>query len=63
MTGRPICPIALQVAATVAVPEPPRWIALSSRLMDELQLPAEVQEGFWWRNGARWLGIEHTLQR
>jgi predicted TIM-barrel fold metal-dependent hydrolase len=42
-------------------PEPPRWIELSQRLMDELHLPVEVQEGFWWRNGARWLGIEDTL--
>jgi predicted TIM-barrel fold metal-dependent hydrolase len=39
-------------------PEPPRWIELSRRLMNELELPDEVQEGFWWRNGARWLGIE-----
>ncbi len=39
-------------------PEPPRWIELSQRLMDELELPPDLQERFWWRNGARWLGIE-----
>jgi predicted TIM-barrel fold metal-dependent hydrolase len=39
-------------------PEPPRWIELSQRLMDELALPAELQERFWWKNGATWLGIE-----
>jgi predicted TIM-barrel fold metal-dependent hydrolase len=43
-------------------PEPPRWIALSQRLMDELQLPADLQEAFWWRNGARWLGLESELE-
>ena len=42
-------------------PEPPRWIELGRRLMDELELPDEVQEGFWWRNGARWLGIEDEV--
>jgi len=41
-------------------PEPPRWIELSQRLMDELELPDEVQEGFWWRNGARWLGLDES---
>ena len=44
-------------------PEPPRWIALSQRLMDELELLPELQERFWWRNGARWLGIEDELDR
>ena len=38
-------------------PEPPRWIELSQRLMDELALPADLQEQFWWKNGARWLGL------
>lgn len=42
-------------------PEPPRWIELSQRLMDELELPPDLQERFWWRNGARWLGIEDDL--
>jgi len=38
-------------------PEPPRWIALSQRLMNELQLPEELQERFWWRNAAEALGL------
>lgn len=38
-------------------PPPPRWIALSQRLMDELQLPEALQEQFWWRNAATWLGL------
>lgn len=42
-------------------PEPPRWIALSQRLMDELALPPDLQDRFWWQNGARWLGIEDRL--
>lgn len=42
-------------------PEPPRWIELSGRLMEELELPAELRERFWWRNAARWLGIEKEL--
>jgi len=42
-------------------PEPPRWIELSQGLMDELELPSDLQERFWWRNGARWLGIEGDL--
>ena len=42
-------------------PDPPRWIELGRRLMDELELPAELQERFWWRNAARWLGIEETI--
>ena len=39
-------------------PEPPRWIALSQRLMDELQLPPDLQERFWWRNAAKVLGLD-----
>ena len=42
-------------------PEPPRWIELSQRLMDELELPPDLKERFWWRNGAQWLGIEGDL--
>ena len=38
-------------------PEPPRWIALSQRLMDELELPAALQERFLWRNAADLLGL------
>ena len=41
-------------------PEPPKWIAPSSRIMDELELPKELQEEFWWRNGARWLGMDES---
>lgn len=41
-------------------PEPPRWIALSQRLMDELQLPADLQERFWWRNAAEALGLRDS---
>ena len=39
-------------------PDPPVWIELSQRLMDELELPVELQECFWWKNAAKWLGIE-----
>ena len=39
-------------------PEPPRWIELSRRVMDELELPEEVQEGFWWKHAAELLGLE-----
>lgn len=42
-------------------PEPPVWIALSQRLMDELQLPEELQERFWWRNAAELLGLTEQL--
>jgi len=42
-------------------PEPPRWLALSQRLMDELQLPADLQERFWWRNAADVLGLRDAL--
>jgi hypothetical protein len=38
-------------------PEPPRWIALSQRLMDELQLPQDLQERFWWKNAAEALRL------
>jgi len=41
-------------------PEPPKWIGVSSRVMDELELPAELQDEFWWKNGARWLGIDES---
>ena len=42
-------------------PDPPRWIALNRRLMDWLELPDDLQEDFWWRNAARWLGMEREL--
>lgn len=41
-------------------PEPPGWIELSKRLMDELQIPEETRELFWWKNAAKWLGLEET---
>ena len=39
-------------------PEPPRWIELDQRIMTELELPEEIQEQFWWKSAAKWLGIE-----
>lgn len=39
-------------------PEPPKWIDLCQRLMDRLELPADVRERFWWRNAAELLGLE-----
>ena len=42
-------------------PDPPRWIELSQRLMDELELPVDLRERFWWRNAARWLGIDEAI--
>jgi len=41
-------------------PEPPRWIDLSQRLMDELELPQELQERFWWRNAAEVLRLDEV---
>lgn len=38
-------------------PEPPRWIAMGKRIMGELELPEELQERFWWKNAAEWLGL------
>ncbi len=38
-------------------PDPPKWIALNQRLMDELELPEDLREDFWWRNAAKWLDI------
>ncbi len=38
-------------------PEPPVWIELSQRLMDELELPEDLQERFWWKNAAEHLGL------
>jgi len=38
-------------------PEPPIWIDLSQRVMDELELPQDLQERFWWKNAAEYLGL------
>ncbi|KKK96870.1 hypothetical protein LCGC14_2658430, partial [marine sediment metagenome] len=40
---------------------PPKWIALNQRLMDELEIPEDLREGFWWRNAAKWLDMENEL--
>lgn len=42
-------------------PEPPVWIALNERVMGELELPEDLREDFWWRNAARWLGIDEEM--
>jgi len=42
-------------------PEPPKWIALNERLMDELALPDDLREAFWWRSAAKWLDLEDEL--
>ena len=39
-------------------PEPPKWIALNQRLMDELQLPDDLRQDFWWRTAAKWLALD-----
>ena len=38
-------------------PEPPIWIDLSQRVMDELELPQDLQERFWWKNAAEYLRL------
>ncbi|MCF6177511.1 MAG: amidohydrolase family protein [Victivallaceae bacterium] len=40
-------------------PEPPVWIELSQRLMDELELPPELQERYWWENAATILDLDN----
>jgi len=39
-------------------PEPPIWIELSQRLMDELELPEDLQDRFWWKNAAELLRLD-----
>ena len=43
-------------------PEPPVWIDLNLKLMDELQIPEDLRELFWWKNAAKWLGMEEELR-
>lgn len=38
-------------------PEPPVWIDLNERVMDELEIPPELREKFYWKNAAAWLGM------
>ncbi|MFH1022382.1 MAG: amidohydrolase family protein [Planctomycetota bacterium] len=38
-------------------PDPPKWVNLCLRLMDELQIPDDIRERFWWRNAAGVLQI------
>ena len=42
-------------------PEPPVWIDLNERLMDELQIPPDLREDFYWRNATKWLGIKEAM--
>ena len=42
-------------------PEPPIWIELNQRLMDELELPDDVREDFWWRSAVKWLGMKEEM--
>ena len=37
-------------------PEPPRWVPVAQRLLDELQIPAETRELYWWKNAASLIG-------
>ena len=39
-------------------PDPPRWIELNERLLDELQIPEDLRERFWWQNAAAWLNAD-----
>jgi len=39
-------------------PEPPIWVGLCQRVMDELQLPEDLRERFWWRNAAEFLQLK-----
>ncbi|MFH1706776.1 MAG: amidohydrolase family protein [Planctomycetota bacterium] len=39
-------------------PDPPRWLDLNERLLAELEIPADLQERFYWQNATEWLGIK-----
>jgi len=43
--------------AVPPTPLAPRWTEMSQRMMDELQLPPDLHERFWWKNAAEVLGL------
>jgi hypothetical protein len=46
-----------KLRAFYAYLEPPGWIALGQRLMDELEIPESARKLFWWKNAANWLAL------
>jgi predicted TIM-barrel fold metal-dependent hydrolase len=37
------------------------WFAASEHIMDSLRIPADLREGFYWRNAARVFSLDHLL--